>query len=232
MPGAADDRADGPHRPHTPPVSATPAASGDARVPLFPLQTVLYPGGLLQLKVFEARYLDLVAHCLRTQQPFGVVCLRQGTEVQHPDAPAAHLEAVAVQAHLLEVDAEQAGILRVRCQGGLRLALAAPAQDSGGLWRAMADPLPADDVCPVPTELQPCADALAQAMDALARQNQHPFLTPHRFSDAGWVANRWCEVLPISLAAKQRLMVLDEPLLRLKLVDDYLRGKGVIGPQA
>ena len=199
-----------------------------ADLPLFPLPTVLYPGGLLQLKVFEARYLDLISHCLRNQSPFGVVCLSQGAEVgQRAEAPA-RLQAVAVLAALQEVDAEQPGILKVRCLGGRRVVLDSPHQRADGLWLAGALASPDDAPCAVPPDLAPSAAALAHAISALAGQGQHPFARPHQLQDAGWVANRWCELLPIPLAAKYRLMVLDEPLLRLKLVDDYLRGKGVV----
>ena len=71
--------------------------------------------------------------------------------------------------------------------------------------------------------------ALATAIRRLKQQGSTPFLEPYRFDDAGWVANRWCEILPIPLAAKQRLLELDEPLMRLQLVDEFLRGKGVVG---
>ena len=47
-----------------------------AALPLFPLQTVLFPDGLLELKIFETRYLDLMSRCMREQAPFGVVALR------------------------------------------------------------------------------------------------------------------------------------------------------------
>ena len=70
--------------------------------------------------------------------------------------------------------------------------------------------------------------ALANAIGALERKGGSPFLKPYRFDDAGWVANRWCELLPISLAAKQKLMALEDPQVRLRLVDEYLRGKGVV----
>ena len=65
-------------------------------------------------------------------------------------------------------------------------------------------------------------------MARLQAQGQQPFAKPYRLDDAAWVANRWCEILPISLAAKQKLMELDEPIQRLRLVDEYLRGKGVV----
>jgi Lon protease-like protein len=71
--------------------------------------------------------------------------------------------------------------------------------------------------------------ALANAIAKLKAQGAEPFSPPHRLDDAGWVANRWCEILPITLAAKQKLMELDDPQVRLQLVHDYLRGKGVVG---
>ena len=216
---------------------AHPPAAGDAagqawpELPLFPLQTVLFPGGLLQLKVFEARYLDLISHCLRSGEPFAVASIRHGSEVRsevHSEAGKTRFERIAVLAHLQDVDAERPGILRVRCLGGQRVQLGKPQQRDDGLWLAYALARPPDPPAAVPPALAPAARALALAIDSLAAQQQHPFLQPHRLDDAGWVANRWCEILPISVAAKYRLMVLDEPALRLKLVDEFLRGKGVI----
>jgi Lon protease-like protein len=203
------------------------AAGNWAVLPLFPLQTVLFPGGLLQLRVFEARYLDLISDCLRSQSPFGVVCLARGGELRSAsDKPK--LEATAVLATVQDVDAEQTGILRVRCLGGARVLLGSPHQRADGLWLSDGQAGPEDAPAPVPPELAAAAKALAQAIVALAAQDQHPFALPHRLDEAGWVANRWCEILPISTAAKYRLMVLDQPVLRLKLVDEYLRGKGIL----
>ena len=194
---------------------------------MFPLQTVLFPGGLLQLKVFEARYLDLISQCLRRQLPFGVVCLAQGSELRGgSDSP--QLESTAVLAQIQDVDAEQAGILMVRCLGGQRVQLGQPHQRADGMWLAEASAGPDDLPAAVPPELLGSAGALAKAIDSMAVQDLRPFALPYRLDDAGWVANRWCEILPISMAAKYRLMRLDEPLLRLKLVDDYLRSKGLI----
>lgn len=195
-------------------------------LPLFPLQAVLFPGGLLRLRVFEARYLDLVSRCLRDNAPFGVVCLRQGSEVKRSDP--VRFESVGVLASLIDVDAEQAGILKVSCRGGRRFELLTPHQRDDGLWVADVQAHGDDIEVPPPAELGQTVVALSNAIESLRAQDQHPFITPHRLDDAGWVANRWCEILPISLAAKQKLMMLDEPALRLKLVDDFLRGKGVV----
>ena len=200
--------------------------SDSAALPLFPLQAVLFPGGLLALKVFEARYLDLVGDCLRQRRPFGVVCLRQGSEAGRGKV---QLETVGTLAHIDEVDGDQAGILRVRCTGGGRFELRGdPVQQPGGLWVAPVQPLADDPVeLPAPAMLA-TVTALAQAIQSLKAQDVQPFLPPYRLDDAGWVANRWCEILPISLAAKQKLMALESPSIRLRLVDEYLRGKQVV----
>lgn len=203
---------------------AAEAPGGD--LPLFPLQTVLFPGGLLGLKVFEARYVDLVSRCLREQVPFGVVCLRQGSEAgQGPVA----LEPVGTLAHIDDIDSESPGILKLRCTGGSRFVLdGAPQQQADGLWTAPVQPVMDDPVeMPAPAMLA-TVRALAQAIGNLKAQGTLPFLEPYRLDDAGWVANRWCEILPIPLAAKQRLMALESPELRLKIVDEYLRGKKVV----
>ncbi|MEK8049429.1 LON peptidase substrate-binding domain-containing protein [Ideonella sp. DXS22W] len=197
-------------------------------LPLFPLQMVLFPGAKLGLKVFEARYLDLMSRCLRSGEPFAVVCIHQGSEVQHPGEAPPRFESLGTLARLDELDAEQPGILRVQCQGTRRVQLGAPRQQADGLWRADATPLADDPVLPIPAAMTACALALGQAIQALAAQDQRPFLPPFQLDQAGWVANRWCELLPLPLAAKQQLMALADPLARLQLVDEFLRSKQVI----
>jgi Lon protease-like protein len=197
-------------------------------LPLFPLQTVLFPGGLLPLKVFEARYLDLMGHCMRSGEPFGVVCMSRGTEVG-ANAEGVRIESVGVLAHIEEVDAEQAGILQVRCVGGSRFRLRdAPRQRPNGLWEAPVELIEADSARLPELSLQPTVEALQQALTALLAQDVKPFAEPLQWRDAGWVANRWCELLPITLAAKQRLMELEDPAIRLQLVDEFLRSKQVL----
>lgn len=207
---------------------AAPPAALPNPLALFPLQMVLFPGALLHLKVFEARYLDLMSECMRTQQPFGVLCLKQGSEAGR-HAGKVELEAVGTLAHIEEVDAEQPGILRVRCAGGGRFRTTAkPEQRPGGLWVCQAEPIAPDTVrLPGPAMLQ-TVQALAEAIRKLKEQEKLPFAAPYKLDEAGWVANRWCELLPVSLAAKQKLMELDDPVIRLSLVDGFLRDKKVI----
>lgn len=203
--------------------STWPASS----LPLFPLQAVLFPGGLLSLKVFEARYLDLIAHCLREQRPFGVVALRKGGEVRDKRVRI-EFESTGVLAQLLDADSAQPGILHVRCRGTSRFTLASSRQREDGLWLAESTALP-DDVAVRPAAaLRDAVQGLVNAIATLDAQGASPFLQPYAFDDAGWVANRWCEILPIPLVAKQKLMELSDPSVRLQLVAEFLRSKGVI----
>lgn len=191
---------------------------------LFPLQAVLYPDGVLALKVFEARYLDLVSGCLRSGEPFGVVCLTEGHEVRQPgDATPARFETLGTLAHVLEADAEQAGLLRLRCQGGQRFTLAQAVQRPDGLWLAQGVRLlPTAPPQPVPAALQPAATALGRALTVIAARDPARLAGPARLDEAGWVADRWCELLPVSLRARQRLLALDDPLARLQVVHEFL----------
>ncbi len=207
-----------------------PAATGPQprELPLFPLQSVLFPGGLLGLKVFEARYLDLVSTCMREQRPFGVVALRQGSDVRSTPAATTEFETVGTLVALLDVDSAQPGILELRCRGTHRFRVHESKQQADGLWLAQATSVP-DDEETAPTEaLIATVRGLAAAMAALKKQGAQPFLEPYRFDSAGWVANRWCEILPITLAAKQKLMELPDALVRLELVDEFLRSRGVV----
>ena len=194
-----------------------------ADLPLFPLRSVLFPGGLLELKIFETRYLDLISRCLREHESFGVVALKSGHEARRPNERV-ELHEVGTIAELIDVDSTQVGILQVRCRGGTRFTIGATHQEKDGLWCAEATtPIAADPVVAPGSGHAEIVKGLAEAIATLAAQDTRPFLEPHRLEDAGWVANRWCEILPFPLEAKQRLMVLEDPLARLDVVDSLLR---------
>ncbi len=209
-------------------MTASTQSSADVALALFPLRMVLFPEASLGLKVFEARYLDLMSECMRTRQPFGVICLSQGAEAgPSPSEPC--FEAVGVLARIDDVDAEQTGILRVQCTGGQRFRLNQPAvQSANGLWKAPITLVPQDPLRVPGPAMLPTVTALAETIKRLQERDAEPFAQPYRLDDAGWVANRWCELLPVPLAAKQKLMELDDPVIRLSLVDGYLRDKKVI----
>ena len=132
-------------------------------------------------------------------------------------------------AEVTDADSDQPGILQVSCRGTRRFRITATRQRPDGLWLAGTEPL-ADDALQAPApELLGSVRALQNMVATLKGKDAPTILPPHRFDDAGWVANRWCEVLPISRAAKQKLMELDDPGVRLQLVDEFLRSKGLVG---
>jgi uncharacterized protein len=199
-------------------------------LPLFPLKTVLFPGGLLSLRVFEVRYLDMVRKCQRAGAPFGVVALQEGEEVRGAGAATESLASAGTLATIEALEAPQPGLLAIRCAGTQRFHITRQEQLKHGLWIADVEQMPADLHVPVPGDLKSKADALEQLVQALQLREPEealPMRPPWHFDDCGWVANRWCEMLPIPVALKQRLMALDNPLVRLELVSDILERVGI-----
>ncbi|MBN8557808.1 MAG: LON peptidase substrate-binding domain-containing protein [Burkholderiales bacterium] len=201
-------------------------------LPLFPLGTVLFPGGQLPLRVFEVRYLDMIGRCHRAGAPFGVVALAQGQEVRTPGAPQERLQPVGTLARITALEQPQPGLLLIQCQGEQRFRIDQPHQLRHGLWVADVSLLPPDPVVTIPDDLQAAARTLRRAHDSLRRQPQAlplPATDALDYDDCGWVANRWCELLPLPTTTRQHLMSLDSPLLRLELVADMLSRGGIDG---
>jgi Lon protease-like protein len=203
-------------------VARSGAASNE--LPLFPLKAVLFPDGLLELRIFEVRYLDLISRCMRETTPFGVVCMKSGHEARS-SAETVRLHEVGTLAELVEVDSAGTNILNVRCRGTQRFTLGATRQQADGLWLGDATALADDPVVAPGTGRAGIVKSLADAVEAMAAQGARPFLAPLRFDDAGWVANRWCDILPLPLDVKQRLMSLADPSARLDIVDSLMRAR-------
>ena len=213
-----------------------------AALPLFPLQTVLFPGGVLPLQIFEVRYLDMVGRCHKAGTPFGIVSLTRGSEVRRP-APGpsgdgfAHeaFETVGTLAQIEHFERPQPGLMRIRCRGTQRFTLSASEQLKHGLWVGRAALLDDDAPVPVPQDLAFTCDGLQRVLRSMTERVAEtqeaeladlPLQPPYRWDDCGWLANRWCELLPLPAEMKQRLMALDNPLLRLELVADVLSRSG------
>ncbi len=205
-------------------------------LPLFPLGTVLFPGGLLPLRIFEVRYLDMIGKCHKAGAPFGVVSLTQGSEVRVAGAANEQFAAVGTLAQIKELDAPQAGLLQIECVGTQRFRVRDSQMQKHGLWTAEVERLMDDVPLSVPDDLRLTADALRRLVDTLEeRKRMHaadalrlPIAAPYCFDDCGWVANRWCELLPLPAELKQRLMALDSPLMRLELVSDLIARTGIV----
>ncbi|SHN40252.1 hypothetical protein SAMN05192549_110185 [Duganella sacchari] len=200
-------------------------------IPLFPLKTILFPDGHLPLQVFEVRYLDLVKRCIAKGEEFGVVSLLDGSEVRVPDQHET-LSGCGTMARILDWSAPLPGLLQISCIGTTRFQIKSAEQLKHGLWMAEVDEVAEDMVVPIPSEQQDVANALGALIRSLQKKQistaNMSLAPPYRLDEAGWVANRWCELLRLDMEEKQRLLLQENPVLRLELVQDVLSENGLL----
>ena len=193
---------------------------GREQRPLFPLATVLYPGMLLPLRIFEPRYMDMAKACLKHDQAFGVCLIREGAEVGAPATP----EAVGCLARIVDWDMAQLGILKVRAEGLERFRLVDSKATANGLLIGDIERIAVEDAGDVP-ELDDCATFLQKAIEGIGRRR---FREPFRFEDASWVGFRLCEILPLKNPVKQKLLELTDAGARLEVLHRFLKQQKLI----
>lgn len=201
--------------------------TNDTWIPLFPLNTVLFPGGVLPLKVFETRYINMVRDCMKREVGFGVVLIKSGQEVGPPAEP----ETVGCMATISRWDMENLGLLLLRTEGRERFHILQTRELPDHRLEARVAMIAADKAVPVSARHVRCAKALKLVIDDINAKGEaeqgiefvSPFASPLQLDDAGWVANRWCEILPIPLKARQKLLELTDAQSRLAVVDKYLQ---------
>lgn len=195
-----------------------------AELPLFPLGTVLFPGALLPLQLFELRYLQMIGECERQGTGFGVVTLTHGREVHQPGAAAEQFEPLGTRVQVERIERPQPGLVMVWCRGVEKFRIASTQQRSDGLWLGRVQALPPEPEVQVPEDLQHLS---AQMHEALTQLSAQPSVVSHwpeawRLQDCSWLSHRWGELLPLPLQMKYRLFALQEPLMRLELVGDMV----------
>jgi Lon protease-like protein len=199
-------------------------------IPIFPLGATLFPDGMMALKIFEVRYLDMTKKCLRDNTPFGIVTLNQGIEVQVAGKQVEFAE-VGTLATIIHFEAVQPSLFMLRCQGGQRFKILQCELQANGLWRAEVELIAPDEVVGIPPELLPTADALTKIIRTLEDQgiapDQRPIIQPYQLQDCAWVANRCAELLDLPSQQKQHLLTMENPRLRLDLVQELLEDMGV-----
>jgi Lon protease-like protein len=196
-------------------------------LPLFPLNTVLFPGGVLPLKVFETRYVDMIRDCMKTEKPFGIVRIKSGQEV----GQAAEPDEVGCLAHIAQWDMQEIGVLLLRTEGGERFRILRTRVLPDQRLEAQVEMIAADPAVALSDMHVSCAKALKLVMDDInlkgrAEQGEafvSPFTQRIQLDNTGWVANRWCEILPIPLKARQKLLELENAQSRMAIVYQYLQ---------
>jgi Lon protease-like protein len=190
--------------------------SATDELPLFPLSTVLYPGGRLQLRIFEPRYLALVRECTRTDSGFGVCLILAGREAGAPALPAA----VGTRARIVDFHHGADGLLGITVAGERRFRVARTRVRDDGLLRGAVEWWPDEPKRPVPVEfalLQAILERLVEGMAPAWKDAPR-----EAYDDAGWLGFRLAELLPLDNEERQRLLELAEPVQRLAELRDIL----------
>ena len=191
------------------------------QVPLFPLRTVLYPGGPLPLRIFESRYLDMISKCLKNDSPFGVLLIRSGSET----GPASTYD-IGTLARITDWYQGSDGLLGITAVGEQRFRLLSSSRQADGLNTGQIEIL-GDVAGPtLPDEYKPLAQILSGVLDDLGRLYES---LDRNYDDADWVGYRFAEILPITAEQKQSCLEAEDPVLRLELMREVL--ESVRGPE-
>jgi Lon protease-like protein len=193
-------------------------------LPLFPLNVVVCPKGIMNLRIFEPRYLDMTKTCLRENTSFGIVAVLPETKTDM----TGHLPfaSVGTVVDILDADVSKEDLIMISCQGSNRIKVNGFTIQEDGLVIGEVSNIDNDLQIPIPDDLKKVSENLKRLIESLPEQGiserDIPIMKPYEYEDATWVSNRWVELLDISLIDKQRLMQIDSPIVRLELINDAM----------
>ena len=187
-----------------------------AGLPLFPLNTLVFPGGRLPLRVFEQRYIDMVKRAIAEDTAFGICAIREGRETGTPAVPYP----VGTLVRITEWDMPEAGIFHIETQAERRFVIRRSAVEPDGLLVASVEDVSAEAPAAVPDELGLAVEILRHIVDEYGDTR---FPAPHAYDDAVWVGYRLSEVLPLKLSVKQNLLEMNDSVTRLRILNEFLK---------
>jgi uncharacterized protein len=185
-------------------------------IALFPLNIVLFPGGPLPLRIFETRYVDMVRSCMRGDQRFGVILIREGSEV----GPAETVD-VGTMAKIVDFHQLSDGFLGLSCIGEQRFRISSRSRQTDGLNLAQVDWLEAEPQIGVPERHARLAELLNSVLPQLGEVYEGMKM---HLDDAAWVGHRLAEILPIAAGEKQHCLELSDPIERLDYLSPLAQG--------
>jgi len=183
-------------------------------VPLFPLNTVLFPGGPLPLRIFESRYIDMISRCMKTESTFGVLLIKDGRE-----SGQASTFDTGTLARIVDWYQGSDGLLGVTAVGEQRFRLLSTRKQDDGLNIGTVEEIAAEPAAPLPDEYEYLRPILGNVLDDLGRLYES---LPRSDDDAVWLSYRFVEILPIDLMQKQMLLESSDTLARLELIDELM----------
>ena len=178
-------------------------------LPLFPLHTVLLPGGPLQLQVFEPRYLDMIGRCMRTGSAFGVVQILEGSEA----GAVSDTALTGTSARIIDFHTLSNGLLGLLCVGERVFRLQSRHSQSDGLVVGQVHWVPPRPTSPVAPQFANLVAALREVLPQLPPAYAH---IPQNFADSEWVGYRLLELLPLTPEQRQHSLEVHDPLERLQ----------------
>lgn len=184
------------------------------KIPLFPLNTVVFPEGELPLRLFEPRYIDMVSECLRNDSGFGICLIEEGEEAGTP----AKFFSMGTYVKITDWDSGDDGLLEIVVKGEQRFKV-----DS---FEIQKDNLCIGDITFLDEDDELIPDAyqnFSALLKEIGNRYELPFLTEsERFDEANWVSDRLAELLPFDLSSKQALLEMDNPLNRFDYMQSLL----------
>lgn len=190
-------------------------------IPLFPLKTVLFPGGKLPIRVFEPRYMDMISACMKDNKPFGICLIREGDETGSSVQP----EAVGCLVDIVDWDMPQAGVLNISVLGIRRFHIESSRTERNGLVVAQVVNIAEEQDSPLPGQHQACATILRHIIEHLG---EHRFAPPLRYDDQAWVGYRLAELLPLKLSVRQNMLEMNDSLVRIEILHTFLAQQGLL----
>ena len=184
------------------------------QVPLFPLNTVLFPGGPLPLRIFETRYIDMISERMRSDAPFGVLLIKDGQE-----ADSSSTYEVGTLARITDWYQGSDGLLGLTAIGEQRFRLQSSERQANGLNIGEVELIPEEPSMELPSEYQGMAEILGGVLDDLGRLYE---TLERDYNNANWLTYRFVEILPIDLEQKQQCLENSDPAERLRLVNEML----------
>jgi uncharacterized protein len=183
-------------------------------IPLFRLNTVIFPEGELQLRLFEPRYIDMVSECLRTDVGFGICLIREGNEA----AQAADFFSMGTYVKIINWQQMDDGLLGITVEGEQRFRVESFEIQKDNLCVGEITWLnDGEDVLPI--SYQGFSDLLKE----IGNRYELPFAKEsERFDEANWVSGRLAELLPFEMSAKQELLEMDSALHRFDYMQSLL----------
>jgi Lon protease-like protein len=185
-------------------------------LPLFPLNTVVFPGGRLPLKIFEQRYLAMIKRAIAENTPFGICAIREGQEVGAPAVPCA----VGTRVRVGEWDMPQTGILEVEVHADERFVVRDHRVAADGLIVGTVEDVSAETPVAIPPDLALTVELLRHV---IREHGETHFPAPHDFGNAVWVGYRLSEVLPLKLSARQDLLEMNDSITRLRILAEFVK---------